>query len=113
MTKIEKIREAIFQVFGEDYASARLRGDDFDEFMGGLLRAENKVREMMAEDIFTGRDDPGQWSPMAVAVIHCENGLDSGYYNQFAQERWTEVEERLPGYYVESINAAVLGLYKI
>jgi len=46
-------------------------------------------------------------------VVHCEDGIDSGYYENFYMEKWFEVNDRLgDDYLVEHYNAAVIGVYE-
>ena len=93
---LQRVRQTIFDVFGES--------------IEGTV-AER--RSTIERSTYTGKDDPGQWCPEAAVVIHCEDGIDSGYYESFYMEKWFEVNDRLgDDYLVEHYNAAVIGVYE-
>lgn len=97
MSVLEKVRRAIFDVFG-------------DNVVFGDIEASRKIIE---KSTYTGAEDPGQWAPEAAVIIHCEEGLDSGCYNSFFMEKWFEVNDKLGDeLLVEHFNAAIIAVYQ-
>ena len=96
VTQLEQIRAAILKHFGEVISSD-----------------PERAREIVEQDTYTGQDDPGGWSPEAVAIIHCESGIPSGLYNAQLFEKWFSVSNELDGLFCEHINAAVIGVYEV
>jgi len=80
---------------------------------------QSEYRDIVDGAVYTGEDDPGQWSPNAVAVVHCESGIPSGLYDDTSdvQQMWIDIDEELRelghDIFVEDINAAVKAYYKI
>lgn len=92
---LKRTREAIFEVFGE-YISSN----------------PEIAKEIIKKSTYTGKDDPGGWSPEAAVIIHTESGIPSGLFDCDLFERWFEVSAKLKTHYCEHINAAVIGVYK-
>ena len=87
---------------------------ELGSFIGDSI---DEIKPVIDGAVYTGKDDPGQWAPKAIAVIHCESGIPSGYYDSEIQDSWTTIENQLQemGYniYIETINAAVKAFYPI
>ena len=81
-------------------------------FGGYISDNEGRAMEIINDAVYTGADDPGQWSPDALAVIHCEFGIPHGYYNYRLGERWYEVGDEL-GVIIEDYNCAVKCVYPL
>ena len=67
----------------------------------GITQAEAKMA------VYTGKEDPGQWSPSADFVIHLE-GVGLPY--EGSQEAWHKIEEAA-GIWIEPYNNAVLSAW--
>lgn len=106
---LERVRDAICEVFGEYLWYGE--DDAFDKEYNPQPVKKSRIREIVERDTFTGADDPGGWSPGAVAIIHCENGIPNGAYETHVLDKWFEVSELLGDLYCEHINAAVIGVY--
>lgn len=92
---LSKTREVLFNVFGS-YIS-----DD-----------PKVAKRIIKEATFTGKTDPGGWSPSAAVIIHLESGIPSGMYDHRIDEKWYEVSQQLGTHFVEPINGAVSGVYE-
>lgn len=105
--ELERVREAICEVFGT-YLSI-----EFDDDHNLLPPDMEKVRKAVEGSTYTGEDDPGGWSPNAVAIIHCEDEIPNGSYDDSGRilDMWFKVSELLGDLYCEHINAAVIGVY--
>ena len=83
------------------------------EYIGNSFEAVPQINK----DVYTGTEDPGQWAPSAVAVVHCESGIPSGSYEPAAAETWFEVDDELQGLgfnvFHENVNAAVIAFYEL
>jgi len=93
MRMLEQTRKAIVEVFGD--------------FLG------DNPMEATRRHTYTGKDDPGGWSPQAAVVIHTETFLPSIDEGIFMIEKWDEVSDKLDGHFVEHINGGVSAVYKI
>jgi len=97
---ITQVRESIFEVFGE--------------YIPGNTKAEKMA--VIREDTFTGKSDPGGWSPTAAVVIHTESGIPNPYYELGGgwpiTEGWAKVTESLNGHHCETYNGAVVAVYE-
>jgi len=68
------------------------------------------------ESIFLPDEDPGEWAPRSVLVVHKEHGIPDRFVYPTADPLWTKVEEYLSGLlgkpvYFEDVNGAVSALY--
>lgn len=79
------------------------------------LAALSKPADLaLAECIVLPEDDRGEWAPAgSIAVIYHEMGyLPSGdYHARDGMGQWFRVSDRLPGAFVEYVNAAVSVVY--
>ena len=96
---LAKVRAAVWRKFGDDYMCSTGVHD------------KKRAKERMFKDIYSGKGDPGGWAPRALAVIHCENGLDTGHYDTRVSEAWFELQDET-GLLFEPVNAAVIAVYK-
>ena len=92
----------------------RVRAAIRKHFWHALAEDENDqvIDRIINGATFLGEEDPGQWSPSAQVVVHCESGLPSGLYEPFYSEKWYEVDNELGDLYHEPINSAVLAFYE-
>lgn len=91
---LDRTREAIFEVLG-----------DF------ISLDPERAKEIIRKSTYLGSEDPGEWSPDAAVIIHCESGVPSGLYDRLF-DKWFEVSRRLRTHYCEHINAAVIAVYE-
>lgn len=121
-SNIDKIREAIWTVFGTGYMISRCDSAELTEVLnaeyGGvdttvnLDATKSKYKAMMFKDIMLPPDDKGQWAPEAEAVVHCENGIDAGYYDASVQDDWMRVSKLVGDVICEMVNPGVMAIYK-
>jgi len=69
------------------------------------------AKQIIKEATFTGRTDPGEWSPKACVVVHCESGIPSGTYSIREQEKWFDISRELGDIYAEHVNSCVVAFY--
>jgi len=97
---ITQVRKAIFEVFRE-----HIPGNTKAEKMAVIRKAT-----------YTGKADPGGWSPTAAVVIHTESGIPNPSYECGGgwpiTEGWTKVSESLDRHYCETYNGAVMAVYE-
>ena len=122
LSKLQRVRDAIFDVLGDAIAANVLTTQQLcnaiDEVgIDGSIRhakgVATKVKDRIAEDTYTGKDDPGEWAPKAHAVIHCESGIPNGSYEPFIYDKWFEVSDKLGDMFVEHQNAAVIAVWDV
>jgi len=81
------------------------------------IGSPKESREIINKAVYTGKDDPGQWSPDAIAIIHCESGIPSGDYDPDIAETWINISDALQdlghSVFIESINPAVKAVYNL
>ena len=94
-SRLQRVKDAIVEVFGSLIEAGTGR----------------KAQEVVDKDVYTGESDPGQWSPTAVAIIHCEDGIPNGTYDNVIIEKWFDVTNLLGDMYVEHVNAAVIAVW--
>ena len=90
----------------------RLKSAILKEFGGYISESGERAMEIIDQSVYTGKGDPGQWSPDALAVIHCESGVPHGYYNHYIGERWYKVGDELD-VIIEDYNCAVKCVYEL
>lgn len=65
---------------------------------------------------YTGKSDPGGWSPSSDVVIHTESGVPNPSFDESPGfqiiEGWFRVSGELETHYCETINGAVITVYK-
>lgn len=84
-----------------------------EKVIRALCEVFNLKREQVERDVFTGKTDPGQWSPRAEVVIHTEGAIPSdGGYSVSITEKWFAVTEKLDGLFCEPVNGAVVAVHK-
>ena len=76
--------------------------------------------DLFKKHIYTGKSDPGEWSPGALVVVHTECGLPNPCDGDGCSmdEEWRKVDKDasyLLGYaiYHEPVNGAVVAFYKV
>ena len=106
---LERIRDAVAEVFGTHIGFVDVDEDD------KVIIDKKLVRETVERWIVSGEDDPGGWSPNAVAVINCEgSNIPDGSYDDSGciLEKWFKVSAILGDLYCEHINSCVIGVYR-
>lgn len=93
---LEQTRKALFEVFGKQIA--------YSEEMADIL---------IRRHTFCGDEDPGEWSPGAAVVIHCESIPLPEPVDIPAIEAWSRVSDLLEGHFCEHINNVVVAVYKV
>ena len=92
---LERVRTAIAEVFG-NYIS----------------EDPAQRRKIIEEATFLGHDDPGQWSPKAAVVIHCESGIPNSEHWRLI-DAWEQVSNKLKTHFCEPVNCGVIGVYRV
>ena len=95
MSSLQRVREAIEEVWGNSISSDMQR-----------------TRKIIKDATYTGKNDPGGWSPSSEVVIHCESGIPNGLYSTRGIENWERVSDLLGDLYCEHINGAVIAVYE-
>lgn len=84
-----------------------------DEVWGSYISEDSEARKRIIEQsTYIGSEDPGQWSPKAAVIIHCERGIPNGSHSTRLMEKWWDVSDKLGTHFCEHINTAVIGVYK-
>jgi len=93
---LQEVRHAIYETF-------KVNNDDGEN---------ERLRDSLEKHVMLPVDDPGEWAPHSLAVIHNESMMLDG--PTLALECWIEVSNKLipHGYFVEHINEAVSAIYK-
>lgn len=74
----------------------------------------------VVSNTFFGSEDPGQWSPQAVVIIHAESiplpSPDECFEFEgktyYASETWVKASDLIEGHFIEHINSAVAAVYR-
>lgn len=81
------------------------------------IGSPKESREIINKAVYTSKNDPGQWSPNAIAVIHCESGIPNGDYDPDIAEKWINISDALQdlghNVFIETINPAVKAVYNL
>lgn len=120
---LQRVRDAIYKVMGEGIAFSILPSSmltmAMDAVSQGLVKrvtdletVREYVKKRIEENTFTGKDDPGQWSPTARVIVHCKSGIDSGAYETYFQDQWYKIDEELGNLYHEPYNAAIITFWE-
>jgi len=72
-----------------------------------------KALQKVRKHVFTGEDDPGQWSPNALAIVHAEAYPIPGLYLPAYIEKWCQASDELGDCFFEHINDAVVAVYMV
>ena len=98
---ITRVREAIYAEFGRH--------------IPGKTKAQKMA--VIRDNTFTGKDDPGGWSPWAAVVIHTEgSGIPNPTWDEtpgfVIVEGWFRVSDALGDHFCETVNSAVMTVHK-
>ena len=91
----------------------RVRSAIFKKLGRAISSDPKEAKRIIEEATFTGRTDPGEWSPSAAVVIHLETGIPTPYDSVRADNAWFDISDSLKTHYVEYINGAVLAVYRV
>jgi len=84
----------------------------FNVFRYALPEDEATARRLIEENTHFPENDPGEWAPRSIVVIHAE-GVPLPYPAEARDvEEWFKVSEGIDGAYVEHINGAVAAVYE-
>jgi hypothetical protein len=93
MNKKQAVIEAIHKVFGDFVDKDRIK-----------------------KAVFTGKSDPGQWSPKALVVVHTESGIPNPCNYPELYDKWYKINDELKqmGFNLsfEPVNGAVIAFYE-
>jgi hypothetical protein len=116
------VRKVLFDVFGSMIAASYMDTYTLCEMCDRMIATNKKLtddpkaakvaRDRIKADTYKGSDDPGQWSPEASVVIHCESGIPCPLYDDMVS--WEKVYEKLneAGLFAEPVNGAVVAVYQ-
>jgi hypothetical protein len=89
--------------------------NEFQDWIPGKNKAE-KMKEIRSAT-YTGKGDPGGWSPGAAVVIHTESGIPTPTFDETPGfqiiEGWFRVSDELETHYCETVNAAVISVWEV
>lgn len=72
--------------------------------------------EDIGKAVYLAAEDPGEWAPKSILVVHTEGGIPDRFYYPSWEKCWDKAEKKLSALlgkeaYFESINGAVTALY--
>ena len=83
----------------------------FTTFRSFLPDDDGEAKSLLEDHTYTGKDDPGGWSPEALAVVHIESTGIPGNEEIVWIELWAAASEMLGDAYFEQINGGVVAVY--
>ena len=83
----------------------------FKTFRSYLPDSTAEAKALLNKHIFTGADDPGQWSPGALAIVHIESTGIPGNEEIVWIELWSAASELLDDAYFEQVNGGVVSVH--
>ncbi len=84
-------------------------------FIRAIANEFSLTQKQVRCDVFTGKTDPGEWSPSAQVVIHTEGFIPDAIFGDM--DAWSRIDDvvQAQGFNVfsEPINAAVIAVHAI